>query len=263
MDMSARIQEALATIAQEEQVRIIYACESGSRAWGIASQNSDYDVRFLYVRPQNDYLRLDMPRDVIELPIVDDLDINGWDIFKALRLLRNSNPPLLEWLFSPIVYQESSIYVEALRDIARRLYSQTSIFYHYSNMAYRNYHAYIEQKDSVSLKKYLYVLRPIIALLYLQQHSKLAPTSFIQTMAAVQFPQEVRVRIEQLLVLKQAGEEMGMGDADPMLNAFIVEHLDRWRDPSFKQQQPKSSWKELDGLLLSILNEAREVTAER
>lgn len=102
--MQERIQSALQTIAIEEQVYILYACDSGSRAWEFASHDSDYDVRFLYVRPKSAYLKLEQPRDVIERPIVDDLDINGWDIFKALRLLRKSNPPLLEWLFSPMVY---------------------------------------------------------------------------------------------------------------------------------------------------------------
>src|SRR5438874_9271177 len=107
-DMYKRIQTALLTIAAEERVHILYACESGSRAWEFASHDSDYDVRFLYVRPKTAYLKLDQPRDVIERPIVDDLDINVWDIFKALRLLRKSNPPLLEWLFSPLVYAENS-----------------------------------------------------------------------------------------------------------------------------------------------------------
>src|SRR5690349_4678368 len=80
-----RIHTVLQTIAQEKGVRILYACESGSRAWEFASQNSDYNVRFSYVRPTESYLKLDLPPDVIELPIVDDLDVNGWDIFKALR----------------------------------------------------------------------------------------------------------------------------------------------------------------------------------
>src|SRR5579864_2551659 len=127
-EREAAIQKVLHTIQAQEQVRILYACESGSRAWGFASHDSDYDVRFLYVRPQRAYLRLDPPHDVIERPIVDDLDINGWDIFKALRLLRKSNPPLLEWLFSPMVYLENTLAIEELRAIARRFYSPTSLY---------------------------------------------------------------------------------------------------------------------------------------
>lgn len=247
-NISTRIHGSLATIEQEEGVRIIYACESGSRAWEFASQNSDYDVRFLYVRPKNDYLRLDTPRDVIERPIVDDLDINGWDIFKALRLLRKSNPPLLEWLFSPIVYLENSAYIETLRAVVRR--------------SYRTYHDYIEQKDAVVRKKYLYALRPIIALLYLQQHGKLAPTSFVQTMSAVQLSEEVREHIQQLMVLKQAGDEIGSGKPDPVLNAFISEHLSRWSKGTFSQHDQSDS-QELNSLLLSFLNETDEALAGR
>lgn len=250
------IQYALSEIEQEEQVRILYACESGSRAWEFASPNSDYDVRFLYVHPKNTYLRLDPPRDVIELPIEADLDINGWDLFKALRLLRNSNPPLLEWLFSPLVYQENSPAISKLREIASRSYSPLAIFHHYSRMAYNNYHQYIEQKPQVSTKKYLYVLRPIIALTYLEQHNKLAPTSFIQTLLDIQLPLQVRTEIDQLVALKQSGEELGTGPTNPVLNAFIDEHLSRWDKGAFKYAD-KSSFQELNELFLSVLDEVQ------
>src|SRR5712692_7457134 len=137
--MEAAIKQVLHDIEVQEQVSILYACESGSRAWGFASHDSDYDVRFLYARTKAAYLRLDPPRDVIERPIVDNLDVNGWDIFKALRLLRKSNPPLLEWLFSPIVYLEKSASINDLRAIARRFYSSNALYYHYKHMANGNY----------------------------------------------------------------------------------------------------------------------------
>src|ERR1051325_12100355 len=98
------IQRKIAQIGQEEQVQVLYACESGSRAWGFASTDSDYDVRFVYCHPSNWYLSiLDRP-DVIERPIENDVDLSGWDVRKALQLFRKSNPPLLEWLDSPILY---------------------------------------------------------------------------------------------------------------------------------------------------------------
>lgn len=255
-EVNKRIQEALKTIAQEEDVRILYACESGSRAWEFASQNSDYDVRFLYVRPRNAYLRLDPPRDVIERPIVDELDINGWDIFKALRLLRNSNPPLLEWLFSPIIYLENSASIASIRDIARRFYAPASVFYHYTRMASGNYQQYIAQKTVVSLKKYLYVLRPIVALLFLEQQHTLPSTSFSQTLASIAIPQDVRERIHQLVQLKRTGEEIGLGTADPVLNAFIDEQLARWSTQGAPDREhEKSTFQELNTLLLHILAE--------
>jgi predicted nucleotidyltransferase len=100
------ILEQLEQIEQEEQVTILYACESGSRAWGFPSQDSDYDVRFIYLHKPEWYLSIYDKRDVIERPINNMLDINGWDLRKALNLFRKSNPPLLEWLQSPIQYKE-------------------------------------------------------------------------------------------------------------------------------------------------------------
>ena len=105
--MKDTIQKELAQIEQTQNVRILLAVESGSRAWGFASPDSDYDVRFIYVRPKDAYLRLQKHRDVIELPINDALDINGWDLTKTLRLLHKSNPTLFEWGASPIVYLET------------------------------------------------------------------------------------------------------------------------------------------------------------
>ena len=100
------IHRQLDEIESVHNVSILYAVESGSRAWGFASPDSDFDVRFLYVRPVLDYLRIRPMRDVIELPLTGDLDTNGWDIVKALNLFRSSNPALLEWLRSPIIYRE-------------------------------------------------------------------------------------------------------------------------------------------------------------
>ena len=105
--MRKQILKKLAEIEMEHDVRIIYACESGSRAWGVPSKDSDYDVRFIYAHPRDYYLSISPLRDVIELPIDPVFDINGWDIRKALSLLRKSNIRLLEWLQSPIVYVQS------------------------------------------------------------------------------------------------------------------------------------------------------------
>lgn len=254
-DSHKRILAALRTIEEEKQVRILYACESGSRAWEFASQDSDYDVRFLYARSEEAYLKLDEPRDVIERPIVDDLDINGWDIFKALRLLRKSNPPLLEWLFSPIVYAENSPSIAKLREIAQHGYASPAVFYHYRHMAYGNYHQYVEQKTEVPLKKYLYVLRPMIALLFIEENQSFPPTSFVQTLARVSLEQAVREHIDDLLVRKQASREMGTGTADPVLNAFIDEHLTRWDKAPSAQNDNHAITQQLNEILREILAE--------
>jgi len=124
-DVKQQIETELQRIEQEEGVKIIYACESGSRAWGFPSKDSDYDVRFIYIRPVEWYLSIFEKRDVIERPIISDmLDINGWDLKKALNLFRKSNPPLLEWLQSPIVYLEKGSVAEHIRRLSPLTFSR-------------------------------------------------------------------------------------------------------------------------------------------
>ena len=126
--MQQTIRSRLVEIEANDHVRIVYACESGSRAWGFPSVNSDYDVRFIYIRPTEWYLSIDEKRDVIEYPIDELLDITGWDLKKALKLLRKTNPPLLEWLGSPIVYLEKGSFAEKMRQLAKEFYSPTACF---------------------------------------------------------------------------------------------------------------------------------------
>ena len=137
--------------------------QSGSRAWGFASRDSDYDVRFLYVHRQDWYLSVEDRRDVIELPISEDLDVSGWELRKALRLLRKSNPPLLEWLKSPIVYRYDPAFAAEFGALAAEFYSPRRCFAHYLHMAFGNWRDYLRGRESVSLKKYLYVFRPLLA----------------------------------------------------------------------------------------------------
>ena len=127
--------KALANIESERKVRVLYACESGSRAWGFASRDSDYDVRFVYVHVRDWYVSVDDRRDVIELPLADDLDISGWELRKALRLLKKSNPPLLEWLKSPIVYQSDPDFMAEFGELAAKFYSPRRCFAHYLHLS--------------------------------------------------------------------------------------------------------------------------------
>ncbi len=121
----------LRRIEQAYDVRVLYACESGSRAWSFASQDSDYDVRFLYVHSRDWYLSIEDRRDVIEEPISDSLDISGWELRKTLRILRKSNPPLLEWRKSPVVYAWDEEFVSEFKQLADEYYSPARCFQHY------------------------------------------------------------------------------------------------------------------------------------
>jgi Predicted nucleotidyltransferase len=175
--MLARIIQTLKQIEEEENVKIIYACESGSRAWGFESTDSDYDVRFIYIRPINWYLSIYDKRDVIEKPISDSLDINGWDVRKALQLLKKSNPPLLEWLRSPILYTEDISCIQPMKGLVTKSFSPQSCIYHYLSMAKGNYREHL-QGDTIWTKKYFYVLRPILACKWIEAENTIPPVKF-------------------------------------------------------------------------------------
>src|SRR5688500_17692067 len=160
--MKEIIFEKLKSIEHQFDVKILYACESGSRAWGFASPDSDYDVRFIYVHRMDYYLSIDEQRDVIELPINDVLDINGWELRKALRLFRKSNAPLFEWLQSPIVYETNPAFVEDMTRLMSGSFSARAAMHHYLSMAKGVFESDLSAEE-VKLKKYFYALRPILA----------------------------------------------------------------------------------------------------
>jgi predicted nucleotidyltransferase len=224
-ELQHEIMEELRRIEREEQVRIVYACESGSRAWGFPSQDSDFDVRFIYVRRAEWYLSIFEKRDVIERPISDMLDISGWDLSKALWLFRKSNPPLLEWLQSPIQYHSSTGVADRIRELAALSFSPRSVIYHYLHMARGNYRDYL-QGETVKIKKYFYVLRPLLACAWVERRQSMPPMDF-ETLLQELIPAgtELRVEIERLLVRKKAGEELNLEPRIHAINAYIEEKL--------------------------------------
>ncbi|WP_139490621.1 nucleotidyltransferase domain-containing protein [Brevibacillus dissolubilis] len=227
--MESLILVQLREIEQTHGVTILFAIESGSRAWGFASDNSDYDVRFVYQRPVRDYIRIQPHRDVIEVPISGDLDINGWDLPKAMELFAKSNPGLLEWLFSPIVYLEQGDFADTLRKLAREHYSLKRLSHHYLSMAETNYTRHIAGKDEVMLKKYLYVIRPLICIHWMEQKQTPPPTSVWETLEEITMADDVRKRILDLLHAKQQGSELGKEGKDEFLNGYIDSEIHRIR----------------------------------
>lgn len=225
----------------EHEVRILYACESGSRAWGFASPDSDYDVRFIYARKPEWYLSFDIEhrRDVIEYPIVDEIDCNGWDIRKALYLLTRTNGALLEWLNSPIKYTEIGIFAESLRNVAPSVVNPTALCYHYSHMARSNAQGYLF-KEQVRLKKYFYVLRPLLAIRYIEQGLGIPPVEFERLLENVA-PASLRPSIDTLLALKRNTGELGLGERIPEINQFVEQELERHGKLFSGQGRPEAS----------------------
>ena len=199
-----RIQKELDFIESEENVRILYACESGSRAWGFESKDSDFDVRFIYIRKPHWYLTIQKKRDVIERPIDNDLDISGWDLPKALELFRKSNPPILEWLQSPIIYRKVGSLSSRLRLLMDHYYSPISCKYHYLNMALNNHRQYL-QGATVNIKKYFYALRPVLACLWIEQGLGVVPTEFTKLVNRHLIEGNLRFAVDNLLAKKANG----------------------------------------------------------
>ena len=166
--MRATVLANLAEVERRHEVTVLFACESGSRGWGFASPDSDYDVRFIYVHRLPWYLTVAPGRDVIEQPLSGELDVSGWELRKALGLLRASNPTLLEWLRSPVVYRQEQPWAERLHLLAEQGFSPVRGYHHYVAMARKNLRAHL-QGDVVRYKKYFYVLRPLLAARWIRE----------------------------------------------------------------------------------------------
>lgn len=220
--MEAIIREKLKEIEEREQVRILHCVEAGSRAWGISSPDSDYDVRFIYVRSPSAYLRLEKTRDVIEWQLDDTLDISGWDLQKALRLLYKSNPTLFEWRDAPMVYHTTEAWGEISQLIPQYFQEKVSL-YHYLHLA-RGHLKRCLQGEQVRLKKYFYVLRPLLACRWIQAHHTPPPLSFL-TLMDTSLPQALRPQVDWLLHMKINAPEIALCDRIDPIHRFAEDTL--------------------------------------
>ncbi|MBL8549550.1 MAG: nucleotidyltransferase domain-containing protein [Hyphomonadaceae bacterium] len=221
-DARADIVARLDALARERGVRMLLAVESGSRAWGFHSPDSDYDVRFLYVHAADAYLSLFPPRDVIETPIEGLIDLNGWDLGKALKLMIRGNSVVHEWLASPIRYCADEAFLAALAPVARAWRSTYADAYHYYGLLQSQWARFIEGRERVKLKKYFYVIRPAIALAWLREKPDAAPPMDLPgLLRGVALPRETFQALEALRVAKRDASEIGEGARIPALDAYV------------------------------------------
>jgi len=250
-----KILENLKSIEETENITILYACESGSRAWGFPSSDSDYDVRFVYVRPTDWYLRVDYEycRDVVEQPINDLLDINGWDLKKALKLLRKSNPTLIEWFNSPIVYYKNDRFTEDFQMLITPHYSPRSCFYHYSHMANGNFREFL-QADTVRIKKYFYVLRPVLAMRWIEQDKGIVPVEFAELVEELVHEPKLKSAIEKLLADKRKGFESAYLPRIDVISEFIETELLHFKEKAQEQEKQEADFSLLNPFFEGVLN---------
>jgi len=246
------ILQKIKELEEQHQVNVLYACESGSRAWGFASTDSDFDVRYIYARHRDSYLSITEPRDVIELPVDEVLDVSGWDIRKGLQLFLKSNAPLYEWLQSPIVYKEETDFKQTLTRLMEKYFSPRSGCHHYLSMAYNVFSNEL-QGEEIKLKKYFYVLRPMLACQWILAGKgvppmELAPLRTLITDAGVQ------EAIDQLLVQKAAGDEQTAIAPVPILHQWMAFTLEECKLQAADLPAIRNETAELDALFRKYIS---------
>lgn len=222
------IEQRLDAVEASHGVRLLMAVESGSRAWGFPSPDSDYDVRFVYVRPRDWYLSLVPGRDVIEQPIVDEIDLNGWDVRKALGLLLKSNAVVSEWMLSPIRYRADDPFVAKLATLADTLIDPRALAHHYANLARHASNRWLTSPGDVPVKKYFYALRPALAVRALRLNPAARPPMNLQALIDVcDLSASLVASIADLVEAKARTNEMTNGTRVPAVEALIADELAR------------------------------------
>ncbi|TPN83739.1 nucleotidyltransferase [Mesorhizobium sp. CU2] len=211
-DAVAAIQARL-DVARSQGARILFAIESGSRAWGFPSPDSDYDCRFVYIRPIADHLVLEQARDVIEFPLEGEIDAGGWDLRKALLLALGGNAVIVEWAKSPIVYEETPGFRARLRDLLGEIVDPVRVSRHYLGLARSHVGKTGSFAGEVKLKKLFYLIRPIVALDWMEQRHfvGLPPMNMVDCLAETEVPAQAASEIHRLIEKKRETREMGTG----------------------------------------------------
>ena len=221
--MEAIIKKRLSEIESKHKVKILHACESGSRAWGFPSPDSDYDVRFIYIHMKDWYLSIDDKKDSIEVPINDELDISGWEIRKALKLYRKSNVLIFEHLQSPIIYANYNGFYSELTELSPLYFSPRAALHHYLSMAKNAIKSF--EGESVKLKKYFYALRTSLAGLWIIERDSVPPLLFTDLLDLIK-DKEIVNQIDHLMEIKAKKNETYLNKRDIYLEEYIMNTIE-------------------------------------
>lgn len=225
--MDNTIKQYLRQIEAEKSIEILLACETGSRAWGFPSPDSDYDVRFIYKHSMEWYLRLNEKKDTIEQMFdANEIDVSGWDLKKALSLLWKSNPAFLERIQSPIVYSVNDTFLTGIRELAQQNYSKIATMHHYLSMAKKMYDE-VQAHERVKLKKLFYALRTSVACQWILEREEMPPIVFQEMLHNLEIAPSIKERIATLIALKATQNENYTHPQEHELNQFIETTIQR------------------------------------
>lgn len=247
-----QIDAALSAQESEQSRRVLYACESGSRAWGFPSPDSDYDVRFVYVMPLSFYLTVEPGRDTHEMMLPDALDLSGWEVRKTLRLFAACNLALCEWLGSPIVYRTTP-WVDRLRGLMPQFFNPRKAMHHYLSSARSTETSHLSG-DSLRIKKFFYVLRPLLAARFIERTLAMPPTAFAPLYQADDMAAPLRAQIDDIVAQKRNADEATPIRLGPDLLAFLQQEQLRLQQVEVTLPgAPRADHAVLDDLLQSCI----------
>ncbi|MDA7502180.1 nucleotidyltransferase domain-containing protein [Chitinophagales bacterium] len=225
MKMLERINTELDRLEKEENMKILLAIESGSRAWGFPSTDSDFDVRVIAIQPRSHYLAIDPPKESFDYFLGKELDINAWDLRKALRLLRKSNLTPIEWAQSPIVYRTCEGFSEKLLALAAKYFRQGKAIRHYKGIAMNSMAAATVNGREVRLKKFFYVLRPVLAARWIMRYGTMPPMDIFNLMKQIE-KEDLLSTINSLIAVKATAQESDTESVVPLLFDYVKAELD-------------------------------------
>jgi predicted nucleotidyltransferase len=247
----------LSQLEREYDVKILYAIESGSRAWGFASSDDDYDIRFIYAHTKEEYLSVFKKPDVIRPQIVDEYDYEGWDLKKALNPMSSRNLTIVEWLNSSIIYKKDDYFYATISELSKLCFYPQAGIYHYFSMAQKTYQQYFHD-EYVPIKKYFYVLRSILSCMWIDEHQSAPPIEI--TALLTQITAEYLLNeINMLLNKKKSGTAFEYVQKIPVVDTFIKNALDNFEKKAkdyainFLKEPRIDLSKEVDEAFLKIL----------
>ena len=246
----------LEDIEHKYNVKVLLAVEAGSRAWGFESNNSDWDVRFIYVHKPEWYFKIEEQRDVIEHMYEDDVDLAGWELRKALSLLRRSNPSLLEWLHSPKIYYVDPEFSKRILGVEKDYFNPVKSMYHY-NRIYNKHNEHCLQQEGYHIKRFLYYLRGVLACQWIEANKSIPPVRFKELYKAMVTDANIKAKIEALIETKKEGKECDMLSVDNELVEYAQKLADYYNKSigSFRPEQNKISAEKLDSILFDMVKQ--------